>query len=169
MPRSTAIGPYSSPILKDSKVEGNKVILTFDHSGAGLRTVDVDEARGFAICGEDRKWVWASATILPDTGVSPRTPRGNQIVVSSPVVATPVAVRYNWADNPVGNVFSAEGLPLTPFRTDSFPMITDPKNPNGLVATAAKRQEELRQIQLKRAEALKKRQQKGAKRQATAQ
>ena len=46
------------------------------------------------------------------------------MVVRSPLVPAPVAVRYAWANNPVCNVLSAEGLPLTPFRTDDFPMIT---------------------------------------------
>jgi len=42
-------------------------------------------------------------------------------------VPAPVAVRYAWADNPVCNVVSAAGLPLTPFRSDDFPMVTAPK------------------------------------------
>jgi len=135
--------PYSSPVYKEMKIEAGKVILTFDHALKGLRIVDVDEVRGFAICGEDRKWVWAQATILPDSKVSPRTPRGNQIAVSSAAAPKPVAVRYNWADNPTGNVYSAEGLPLTPFRTDDFPMLTDPANPNGSAAKEAARQQEI--------------------------
>ena len=86
--------------------------------------------------------------ILPDNKQSPRTPRGNQIAVSSKQVAKPVAVRFAWADNPVANVYSAEGLPVNPFRTDDFPMITDPANPN----STAKRLEEVRL----RSEAMKK-------------
>jgi len=138
------------------KFEGNQAIVTFDHAETGLRVVDMDEVRGFAICGEDRKWVWAEATILPDSKLSPRTPRGNQIAVSSKQVAKPVAVRFAWADNPVANVYSAEGLPVTPFRTDDFPMITDPANPNSPQAQAAKREAEIREVQAKRAEAAKK-------------
>ncbi|TDU81652.1 sialate O-acetylesterase [Prosthecobacter fusiformis] len=147
--------PYSSPTYKDVKFADGKAILTFDHAETGLRIVDVDQVRGFAICGEDRKWVWADAVILPDSKLSPRTPRGNQITVSSPQVAKPVAVRYAWADNPVANVYSAEGLPVTPFRTDDFPMITDPANPNGLQAQALKREEEIRTLQAQRAAAQK--------------
>ncbi len=147
--------PYSSPTFKDAKFEGNKAIVTFDHAETGLRIVDVDQVRGFAICGEDRKWVWADAVILPESADSPRNPRGNQIAISSPKVAKPVAVRYAWADNPVANVYSAEGLPVTPFRTDDFPMITDAANPNGLEAQVNQRAEEIRQVQAKRAEAQK--------------
>ena len=54
------------------------------------------------------------ATILPD----------GRIEVSSAAVAEPVAVRYAWADNPVCNMYSAAGLPLTPFRTDDVPGVT---------------------------------------------
>jgi sialate O-acetylesterase len=61
-------------------------------------------------------------------------------------VPQPVAVRYAWSDNPVCNVFSAEGLPVTPFRTDDFPMITDPANPNSAEAQNAKRAEELKKL-----------------------
>lgn len=143
--------PYASPQYREMNIEGNKVVLTFDNAETGLRVKDTDEIKGFAICGEDRHWVWAKATILPDTQQSPRTPRGNQIEVSSPEVSKPVAVRYAWADNPVCNVFSAEGLPLTPFRTDDFPMITDPKNPDGLEAQAAKKQQMIKELQQKRA------------------
>ncbi|HEY1053189.1 MAG TPA: sialate O-acetylesterase [Prosthecobacter sp.] len=130
---------YRSPELKDAKFNGNKALLTFDFAPAGLRTIDIDEPKGFAICGEDKKWVWATAAII---GGSKKGT--NQIEVSSPAVPKPVAVRYAWADNPVCNVFSAEGLPVTPFRTDDFPMITDPANPNSTQAQAAKRADEIK-------------------------
>ena len=112
--------PFRSPELKDAKFEGGKALLTIDHAPGGLRTVDVDEVRGFAICGEDKKWVWAKASIVG--GSKHGT---NQIEVSNPAVPKPTAVRYGWADNPVCNVYSFDGgLPLTPFRTDDFPMIS---------------------------------------------
>ncbi len=106
-----------SPLYREISVEGSKATLTFDHVSAGLRTVDVNEVHGFAICGEDLKWVWADAKI---TGK-------DTIDVWSDAVAAPVAVRYAWAENPVCNVYSKDGLPLTPFRTDDFPMVTAPK------------------------------------------
>ena len=132
---------YRSPELKDAKFDGGKALLTFDYAPQGLRTVDTDEAKGFAICGEDKKWVWAKASII---GGSKRGT--NQIEVSAEGVVKPVAVRYAWADNPVCNVFSAEGLPVTPFRTDDFPMITDPANPNSAEAQNAKRMEDLKKL-----------------------
>lgn len=156
--------PYSSPTLKDAKFEGGKAVLTFDHAETGLRVVDKDEVSGFALCGEDGKWVWAKAEILPISSVSPRTPRSNQIQVSSPQVAKPTAVRYAWADNPVANVYSAEGLPVTPFRTDDFPMVSDPANPNGVQAQALKKAEEQR---LQRLENQKKQREAAAKKKAS--
>ena len=128
--------PYRSPELKDAKFDGGKALLTFDFAPQGLRTIDIDDVKGFAICGEDKKWVWAKASII---GGSKKGT--NQIEVSAEGVAKPVAVRYAWADNPVCNVYSAEGLPVTPFRTDHFPMITDPANPNSAEAQNAKQVE----------------------------
>ena len=106
-----------SPSYHSMEVSGNKAVLTFDHAEAGLRTVDVATARGFAICGEDQKWIWATAKI---TGK-------NKIEVWADSIEKPVAVRYGWADNPVCNVLSRNGLPMTPFRTDEFPMTTRPR------------------------------------------
>jgi sialate O-acetylesterase len=111
----TTIEPHS-PTFREITIAGNKASLTFDHTAAGLRTVDVNEVHGFAICGEDRKWAWANAKI---TG-------GDTIEVWSDDISEPVAVRYAWAQNPVCNVYSKIGLPLTPFRTDDFPMTTKP-------------------------------------------
>ncbi len=132
---------YRSPELKGANFEGGKALLTFDFAPQGLRTVDTDEVKGFAVCGEDKKWVWAKASII---GGSKKGT--NQIEVSAEGVARPVAVRYAWADNPVCNVYSAEGLPVTPFRTDDFPMITDPANPNSAEAQNAKRAEDLKKL-----------------------
>jgi len=103
-----------SPRFKSMEVEGNTANLTFDHIGSGWRPFDVREPRGFAIAGEDKKFVSAEAKILPD----------GRIAVSSADVSAPVAVRYGWADNPVVNMFTIEGLPLTPFRTDDWPGVT---------------------------------------------
>ncbi len=68
------------------------------------------ELEGFAICGADRRWHWAGAVI-----------DGETVVVSSPAVEKPVAVRYAWSDNPTGNLYNGAGLPAAPFRTDAFP------------------------------------------------
>jgi len=106
--------PYSGPEYRRMKVKGNTVILEFDHAKQGLE-LRGDKLTGFAICGEDRQWVWADAVI-----------DGKRVVVSSPQVSAPVAVRFGWADCPVVNLWSWEGLPAVPFRTDDFPMVTAP-------------------------------------------
>ncbi|QYY37154.1 sialate O-acetylesterase [Ruficoccus sp. ZRK36] len=99
-----------SPLYDSMEVKGNKVVLTFDNIDQGLYTFDVNEPIGFAIAGEDQKFVWADAKI---TGK-------DTIEVWSKDVPNPVAVRYAWANNPVCNVQDRNGLPLTPFRTDDW-------------------------------------------------
>jgi sialate O-acetylesterase len=100
---------YSGPIYKSMKVEGNKIILSFTNTGRGL-VAKSDALKYFSVAGADRKFVWAEAKI-----------KSNKVVVWSNEVASPVAVRYAWADNPAGaNLFNKEGLPASPFRTDSF-------------------------------------------------
>ena len=106
---------YSGPIYKRMRVRGDKAILSFDNVGSGLEARG-GALKGFAICGEDRKFVWAVAEIQEDT-----------VVVSSPNIEKPVAVRYGWADFPVVNLWNRDGLPATPFRTDNFPLITASK------------------------------------------
>lgn len=46
-------------------------------------------------------------------------------MISSEEVEEPVAVRYNWAENPSGNLVNSAGLPATPFRTDSWKIEAD--------------------------------------------
>lgn len=96
--------------------DNGRLQLSFGQVSDGLRTVDSRQPEGFAIAGEDRKWVWAEAEIIDKTTIE----------VWSAAVPNPVAVRYAWADNPVCNVFSCTGLPLTPFRTDQWPLLTEP-------------------------------------------
>ena len=103
---------YSGPIYKSMKVDSNEAVLTFDHVGGGLMAKG-DSLKGFAIAGADKKFVWANARI-----------EGNTVVVSSDKVSVPAAVRYAWAINPVCNLYNKEGLPATPFRTDTWPGVT---------------------------------------------
>jgi sialate O-acetylesterase len=105
----------SGPEFDGVKFKEGKAILSFDDVGSGL------EARGgaltgFAIAGADKKFVWADAKI-----------EGDKVVVSSPKVPKPIAVRYGWSDFPVVNLFNKEGLPASPFRTDDWPLTTKPK------------------------------------------
>jgi sialate O-acetylesterase len=99
---------YSGPIYESSKVEGNKIAISFSSVGSGLITNDGEELSEFAIAGADKKFVWAKAKI-----------EGNTVVVWSDAVTNPKYVRYAWADDPVNpNFFNKEGLPASPFRTD---------------------------------------------------
>lgn len=106
--------PCQSPTYKTMTQSGNKIVLEFDHVGKGLDTFDVRQPIGFAVAGEDKKFVVATAKIVGN----------NKIEVSAEGIETPSAVRYAWADNPVCNVQSKAGLPMTPFRTDDWKGIT---------------------------------------------
>jgi sialate O-acetylesterase len=107
--------PCSGPVYRSLKIEEGKALVSFDHVEKGLVAKDGD-LQGFSIAGPDRKFVWAQAKI-----------DGDRVVVSSPEVPNPVAVRYGWADFPVVNLFNKAGLPASPFRTDNFPMTTGPR------------------------------------------
>lgn len=124
---------FSGPVYEGMTVEGDKARVRFQHAEGGLvakplpatyqplstdpKTVPLvrnspgEEVEGFAICGEDHKWKWADAKI-----------DGGAVLVWSPEVAKPVAVRYAWAQNPWCNLYNGAGLPAGPFRTDDFPL-----------------------------------------------
>ena len=101
--------PYSGPMYKSMKVEGNKINLKFNHTNGGLKVKGDKELKGFAIAGEDKKFVWAKAEI-----------RGEEIVVWNTKIKNPTAVRYAWASNPICNLYNGAGLPASPFRTDDW-------------------------------------------------
>jgi sialate O-acetylesterase len=126
---------FSGPVYKSHRVEGDRIRLTFDELHGGLvakplppdyivsslnkevrpliRNSPDSELEGFAICGVAGRWVWANAVIEGDT-----------IIVSSPAIKEPVAVRYAWADSPTANLYNQAGLPAGPFRTDEFKSVT---------------------------------------------
>lgn len=117
---------FSGPVYAGMKIEGDRVRLRFKHTHGGLVAGPIPpgvilpaivaaplpqasaELKGFIIRGENQPWAWADARI-----------EGDDVVVSSPSVPHPVAVRYAWADNPVCNLYNQAGLPAAPFRTDS--------------------------------------------------
>jgi sialate O-acetylesterase len=133
---ATAYGVHDrgleGPFYRSMEVRDGKVIVRFDTKGSRLvvkgrdtlsahslsahslaaHSLAVDTLSYFAIAGADRKFVWARAVIRGD----------NKVEVWSDQVAAPVAVRYAWANNPEGcNLYNAEGLPASPFRTDPWP------------------------------------------------
>ncbi|MCL4369030.1 MAG: sialate O-acetylesterase [Actinobacteria bacterium] len=101
---------YSGP----QYVQGGRAILSFTHVDGGLVAKD-GPLTGFAIAGADRKFVNAQAEI-----------QGGRIAAWSPDVARPAAVRFGWADYPVVNLYNKDGLPASLFRTDNFPLTTQP-------------------------------------------
>ena len=99
------------PIYESNAIEGGKIRLKFTHVGQGLAFKNGDQLQGFAIAGDDQKFVWADAAI-----------DGETVVVSSSEVPQPVAVRYAWAAAfPSANLFNKDGLPALTFRTDTWP------------------------------------------------
>jgi sialate O-acetylesterase len=101
----------SGPTYKSHLVRGNRIVVSFTNTGAGLKTTNSDGSLGaFAIAGSDRVWHWANARVL-----------GNGVEVWSNDVASPVAVRYAWTNSPVSaNLYNSDRLPAAPFRTDRW-------------------------------------------------
>jgi sialate O-acetylesterase len=106
---------YSGPLYKSMSVEAHHIRIRFTDIGSGL-VANGGVLQGFAIAGKDGKFHWAAASI-----------DGDSVVVSSPEVLEPVAVRYAWGDSPECNLFNAEGLPASPFRTDDWPVPSEAK------------------------------------------
>ncbi len=102
------VAATSGPLPAGSKVEGSAIRVSLKHA-AGLKTRDGTAPRGFRIAGADKVWKPASARI-----------EGNEVIISSPEVAAPVAARYAWAENPDCNLVNGAGLPSTSFRTDDW-------------------------------------------------
>jgi sialate O-acetylesterase len=100
---------YSGPLYRSMTVDGNLIRLAFDHVGGGLVTNDDQPLKWFEIAGEDRTFYKAEAEIAGDT-----------VVVWSPRVAAPEAVRFGWNQLAVPNLANKEGLPASPFRTDRW-------------------------------------------------
>jgi hypothetical protein len=107
---------YSGPIYDSIQIIGKEIKIHFLHSGTGLQAQN-GVLKGFSIAGADRKFHWADARI-----------EGESILVSSPEIQAPVAVRYAWASSPDCNLYNQEGLPASPFRTDDWPLESSGKN-----------------------------------------
>ncbi len=99
---------YKYPLYQSMKVEKSKVRISFENVSKGLKC-NGDEISSFEIAGVDK--VFRPARVKID---------GNTVVVSSKEVKNPVAVRYEFSNDAIGNLFSTEGLPVAPFRTDDW-------------------------------------------------
>ncbi len=108
---------YSGPTLKSVDRRPGEIRLQFAHTDGGL-VVKGAKLGEFSIAGEDRKFHWADARIA-----------GKAVIVSSPDVPHPMEVRYAWQSNPEATLFNGAGLPAGPFRTDTWPLITQDAKP----------------------------------------
>lgn len=99
---------FSGPVYKTFKITGNKIVLSFDHTGAGLINHDGKPLTDFTIAGSDGKFMPANAVI-----------KGNIIEVSADGLTNPVAARFAWSESAQPNFFNKDGLPAAPFRTDN--------------------------------------------------
>jgi sialate O-acetylesterase len=96
---------YSGPLYKGITIKGNRIVVSFTHTGSGL-VAKGGALKGFVIAGADMQFVPAQARIVGDT-----------VEVWSDAIAKPVAVRYGWANVPDVNLYNKEGLPASPFRS----------------------------------------------------
>jgi len=99
---------YSGPVYQSMKINGNKITLDFKSTGKGLESHNGKPLTYFTIAGADEKFVEANATI-----------EGDKVIVSSPEVKSPTAVRFGWQEDAQPNLFNKDGLPAMPFRTDN--------------------------------------------------
>ena len=102
---------YSGPLYDSMTVEGEKARIAFTELADGLVSKTGETLASFTIAGEDKIFHQAQAIIEENT-----------VLVWSPDVAKPVAVRYAWADDPVCSLYNLTGLPASPFRTDDWPL-----------------------------------------------
>jgi sialate O-acetylesterase len=112
--------PSGSPMYAGMKVEGKQVVVTFKQTFGGLVVRNrYGYINAFELAGADRKFYPAQASLVKDGA-------GDKVVISCDEVAAPVAVRYAWADDPNDvNLFSQAGFPVAPFRSDTWPGITE--------------------------------------------
>jgi len=100
----------AGPAFQSMRVANGQVHVKFSNATAGLQLrTGTTTLSGFAVAGADHQFHWASGTLV-----------GSEVVLTCAAVPTPVAVRYDWANNPTGNLYNREGLPAAPFRTDQW-------------------------------------------------
>lgn len=103
---------YKSPVFKSFTVDKSTAIIEFDYAETGLM-IKGEAAKEIFIAGTDKRFYPAKVKI-----------KGNKIIISNTEVKIPVAVRYQFSNAGIGNLFSKEGLPVAPFRTDNWEVDT---------------------------------------------
>jgi len=99
---------YKSPLYRGMRIEKDKVLVFFDNAEKGLMSRG-DTLSEFYIAGTDKNFVPANAKI-----------NKNSVIVWSKTVKVPAAVRFAFRNGAQPNLFSKEGLPVNPFRTDDW-------------------------------------------------
>jgi sialate O-acetylesterase len=97
---------YSGPVFQAATPEGGAMRVYFSHAD-GMTARGGGAIKGFEVAGADGKYAAADAKV-----------EGSTIVVSSAQVASPVTVRFAWADDPGCNLVNQAGLPAGGFRSD---------------------------------------------------
>ena len=100
---------YKSPSFQKMEISKNKAALFFDHAPNGFITKGGAKATEFYIAGGDKNFLPADVKIEKD-----------RIVVFHKQIKSPVAVRFGFSNTAMSNLFSKEGLPVCPFRTDNW-------------------------------------------------
>ena len=102
---------YQGPTFDGMSIEGDAVRVRFRNARGGMMARNWPPGRrsGFEVAGEDKRFVEAESKL-----------EGEAFYVRSKLVPRPVAVRYNWKDNPWYHIYNRAGLPAAPFRTDTW-------------------------------------------------
>jgi sialate O-acetylesterase len=101
----------SGPLPTGSTISGNTITVSFKHADGGLKSITGGPLTGFQVAAADQQWKPAEAKIS-----------GDSVIISSPEITSPVAVRYAWKDWPDYSLANGAGLPASPFRTDDWPV-----------------------------------------------
>jgi sialate O-acetylesterase len=97
---------WSGPVYRKAKFQDGRAMVSFDHADGGLMSRDGQPLTWFTLAGQDGRFVPATAVI-----------EGRTVVVSSPEVPEPTAVRFAWHEKAMPNLCNAAGLPARPFHT----------------------------------------------------
>lgn len=109
---------YRSPQISAWQQQEQSILVQFEYTGSGLMPLNGRHSKnvqGFAVAGENREWIPVEGTLLDNDQVALALPEGLQVQ----------AIRYAWAINPVVNLVTKEGLPVTPYRSDNWPWISN--------------------------------------------
>ncbi len=97
---------YSGPLYRAMKIEGNKIILSFDHADGGLVLKEINGKNNFEVAGTDSNFVNAEVRV-----------DGDNLVISNSKLKNPIAVRYAWSNTAEATLFNKAGLPASTFKT----------------------------------------------------